>query len=67
MPASITPPGLEGHVEYEEITLTFPSGELVGPGQLQQWLDEINTCDELGQTEKDLALSIVLQVRALSN
>ena len=54
--------------EYSEIVLTFPSdGRLVGPGELTQWLQEIEADPDLTEAEKDLAYSIVHQVQALSN
>ena len=53
--------------EYEEIALTFPDGELVGPGQLQEWLDAVCAEPDLTEEQRDLAKAIVLRIRALSN
>jgi hypothetical protein len=53
--------------EYEEIILQFPDGELVGPGDLQRWLDTVNAEPDLTEDQRDLALQIVMRIRALSN
>lgn len=54
-------------MNYGALTLTFPDGRTVGPGELQEWLEMINECPDLGQDERDLAAGIVQQIRALSN
>ena len=53
--------------DYEEIILTFPDGELVGPGDLQRWLDAVCAEPDLDQEQRDLARDIVMRIRALSN
>ena len=54
-------------MNYGELTLTFPDERTVGPGELQEWLEMVNECPELGEDERDLAAGIVQQIRVLSN
>ena len=54
--------------EYDEVVLTFPSdGRLVGPGDLTEWLQEIEADPDLTDEDKWVARDIVNQIRSLSN
>ena len=50
-----------------EYVLTFPDGRLVGEGELDMWLEEINAEPEFSQDQRDMAAAIVHRVRALNN
>jgi hypothetical protein len=50
-----------------DVTLTFPDGSLVGPGELSQWLEEVEAEPDIPQEEKDVAKAIVARIRQLSN
>jgi hypothetical protein len=52
--------------EYDEVILTFPDGRYVGPGDLTEWLQQIEAAD-IPDEDKDVARGIVLQIRMLSN
>lgn len=47
--------------------LTFPDGRLVGPGELQDWLDALFMDPETTVREMQFALSVVHHIRAMSN
>lgn len=53
--------------ETVDVTLTFPDGRLVGPGDLQEWLNAIEAEDDIGIEDIELAHSIVARIRQLSN
>jgi len=53
--------------EYDEVVLTFPDGRLVGPGDLSEWLEAVDACEEFTQEDKDVAHAVVARIRALSN
>lgn len=50
-----------------EYVLTFPDGRLVGEGELDTWLEEINAREDFTQDQRDVAAAIVQRVRALNN
>lgn len=52
--------------DYEEIVLRFPDGRLVGPGDLDEWLQAIEDSDT-GEDGIAVARAIVARIRALSN
>jgi hypothetical protein len=53
--------------ELEDVTLTFPDGRLVGPGELEEWLAAVEAESDIPQDEKDLTWAVVQRIRALSN
>ncbi len=50
-----------------EYVLTFPDGRIVGEGELDTWLDEINAEPDFTQDQRDTAKAIVWRIRALAN
>lgn len=53
--------------ELVDVTLTFPDGRLVGPGDLQEWLDAVEAEEDIPVEEIELAHAIVARIRQLSN
>lgn len=54
-------------ISVEEYVLTFPDGRVVGEGELEEWLAEINASSCLDQDQRDVAKAIVWRIRALAN
>ena len=50
-----------------EYILTFPDGRIVGEGELDTWLREINEHPHFDQDQRDIAAAIVWRIRALAN
>jgi len=50
-----------------EYILTFPDGRIVGEGELDTWLEEINDHPGFDQDQRDIAAAIVWRIRTLAN
>ena len=53
--------------ELVDVVLTFPDGGLVGPGDLNRWLEAVLAEPDIPDEEKDVAVAIVARIRQLSN
>lgn len=51
----------------DEIVLSFPDGSLVGPGELQAWLDLIEADPEIPEKGKEIARDLIQHIRAQQN
>lgn len=54
-------------ISVDEYVLTFPDGRIVGEGELDLWLEEINAQPHFDQDQRDIAAAIVWRIRSLNN
>ena len=54
-------------ISADEYILTFPNGEIVGEGELEMWLEQVNAEPKFNQDQRDTARAIVWRIRALAN
>lgn len=54
-------------INADEYILTFPDGRIVGEGELETWLDQVNAEPKFSQDQRDMAKAIVWRIRSLAN